>query len=130
MSAWGRGERDLMRTPSALAAWLGMSILVQSWCGAAQLDEPSKAELQAIESSVVLPPGAEPVAAYARYYANISQGGHRIIRGIYVFGDEARIVITTAEKLPAILDGGCVVVTIEYDVSTATFLQVSCNGEA
>ncbi len=49
---------------------------------------------------------------------------------IYVLGDNAQVVITTAEKLPMILDGDCGVVTIEYDASTEAFLRVSCNGEA
>jgi hypothetical protein len=88
------------------------------------------AEVQTIERSVVLPPGAEPVRAFARYYAGVNRNGHRIIRGIYVLGEDARIVMTNEEKLPMILDGGCGVVTVEYDVSAGAFLMVSCNGEA
>lgn len=126
----GRKESDLSRAPSALAAWLGLLILVPGWSGADSLAQPSKTEVQTIERSVVLPRGSEPVLAFARYYASVSQNGHRIIRGIYVLGDNAQVVITTAEKLPMILDGGCGVVTIEYDASTEAFLRVSCNGEA
>jgi hypothetical protein len=32
--------------------------------------------------------------------------------------------------LPVIVDGGCDVVTVEYDVSSASFVEVTCNGEA
>jgi hypothetical protein len=44
--------------------------------------------------------------------------------------DDPRVIITTPEQLPVIFDGGCGVVTVEYDVSTAAFLQVSCIGVA
>lgn len=119
-----------MRARSTLAALLGMLTLFPGWSGADPIPGPSKAEVQEIERSVVLPHGAEPVEAFVRYYAAVSRNGHRIIRGIYVLGEEARIVMTTAERLPMVLDGGCGVVTVEFDASARAFLETSCNGEA
>lgn len=124
-----RKEPGPARARSALAVvWLGVSIFFSGPSAAESVAEPSEAEIHVIESSVVMPRGARPVSAFARYYASAQRGSHRIIRGVYVLDDGDRIVVTTAEKLPVIFDGRCSVVTVEYDVQTAAFLQVSCNG--
>jgi hypothetical protein len=84
----------------------------------------------AIERSVVLPRGAEPLEKYSRHYASVGDKAHRVIRGIYLLGDGTGVVITTAEKLPVVFDGGCSAITVEYDAVSSTFLEVSCNGDA
>lgn len=123
-------EPDLRLSPAVLAAWVGIPLLVPGWSAAEPLSRPSSAEIQAIERSVVLPPGAEPLRAFARHYASVIQDGRRVIRGIYVLEGEARVIVTTADALPRVLDGGCGVVTVEYDVLEAAFLLVMCNGDA
>jgi hypothetical protein len=84
----------------------------------------------AIERSVVLPRGAEPLTKYSRHYASVGDEAHRVIRGIYLLGDGTGVVVTTADRLPVVFDGGCSVITVEYDALSSAFLEVSCNGDA
>lgn len=119
-----------MRAPLASAVWLPIAVMLSGCSGANAVARPTKNEVEAIEKSVVLPDEAEPLLKYARHYASLDEGTHRIIRGIYILGDEAGVFIATAEELPVVFDGGCSVVTVEYDVSSASFRVVSCNGEA
>lgn len=90
---------------------------------------PTQAEIRTLEAAVVLPPGASPLSTYNRHYAAVVQGGSRHILGVY-FDNGGKIFITTAERLPRVLDGGCGVVNVEYDVTANRFLAVTCNGEA
>ncbi len=104
--------------------------MLPSCSGADPAGPPSKAEVAAIERSVVLPHGAEPLENYSRHYASVGDKAHRVIRGIYLLGDGTGVVVTTAEKLPVLFDGGCSVITVEYDAVSTAFLEVSCNGDA
>jgi hypothetical protein len=113
-----------------LAVWLGISALLPNCSGADPAALPSNAEVAAIERSVVLPSGAEPLEKYSRHYASVGDKEHRVIRGIYLLGDGTGVIITTAEKLPVVFDGGCSVITVEWDVLARAFLEVSCNGDA
>lgn len=119
-----------MRRPFVLAVWLWIAVILSGCSDENSVAQPSKAEVEAIEKSVVLPDDAEPLLKYARHYAGLNRGSHRIIRGIYILGDETGVLIKTTEELPVVFDGGCNVVTVEYDVSSASFLEVSCGGEA
>ena len=90
---------------------------------------PTQAEIRTLEAAVVLPPGASPLSTYNRHYAAVGRGNSRHILGVY-FDNGGKIFITTPEGLPRVLDGGCGVVNVEFDVTANRFLAVTCNGEA
>lgn len=90
---------------------------------------PTQAEIRALEAAVVLPPGASPLSTYNRRYAVVVQDSSRHILGVH-FDNGGKIVFTTPERLPRVLDGGCGVVNVEYDVTAKRFLAVTCDGEA
>ncbi|HWX65502.1 MAG TPA: hypothetical protein VNZ27_03650 [Rhodanobacter sp.] len=49
--------------------------------------------------------------------------------GEFVFGDEEPGVrVVSPEKAPKILDGGCSVVNLKYDVEKKKVLAIFCNG--
>jgi len=107
-----------------------MSALLPSRSGAETVAPPSKAEVEAIERSVVLPREAEELEKYSRHFASVGDTTHRVIRGIYFLGDGPGVFITAAEQLPVVFDGGCNVITVEYDALSGSLLEVSCNGDA
>lgn len=86
-----------------------------------------------IERQVRLPEGAAPLASYARYYAWQDRGdGYRKVIGVYLGVGErtpGRRWVTENE-FPLILDGGCGMVTLSYDVAAQRIEHVTCNGEA
>jgi hypothetical protein len=102
--------------------------------------EPSGAEaeqqaiMDRIEREVRLPDGADPLASYERSYAwQQREDGTRRVMGVYVSPDvgESRGRRWVAEnQLPMILDGGCSMITLSYDVATQRIERVTCNGEA
>ena len=73
--------------------------------------------------------GASPLSTYNRHYAVVVQDSSRHILGVH-FDNGGKIVFTTPERLPRVLDGGCGVVNVEYDVTAKRFLAVTCDGEA
>ena len=112
--------------------YLFAGVLTATICAAgaqSSVAAPTQAEIRTLEASVVLPPGASPLSKYNRHYAVVVQGSIRHILGVYI-GDGGKLYVTTPEKLPRVLDGGCGVVNVEYDVTTNRFLSVTCNGEA
>ena len=101
-----------------------------SVCDDAAGARPTEDEIRAIEAAIELPNGSASVSAYTRHYASSNRDGHRVVHALYVLDDEPGVVITTVEELPRVLDGGCGVVTVEYDVTKRAFMQVVCNGDA
>jgi hypothetical protein len=70
---------------------------------------------------------------YARHYAGVTQGGRRIIVGVFVIhrwlDETAGIYIGSDAELPHINDGGCSVITVRYDPSSKQ-IRSRCNGVA
>jgi hypothetical protein len=73
---------------------------------------------------------------FARFYA---REGDSSITGIYLFANEGQqpiegkageVTWTTPDKLPAVEDGGCSVVTVKYDLRHDRLTGVECNGDA
>lgn len=106
-------------------------------CAQAQpaVPAPSPAEEQArimdrIETLVRLPEGARPLAAYGRYYAWQSrQDGVRKVVAVYVSEENPRRHWMAENQLPLVMDGGCGVVNLSFDVAADRFGGVSCNGD-
>jgi hypothetical protein len=74
--------------------------------------------------------GAYALQNYARHYAGATENGRRIIVGVLVIpkrGDTAGIYIVSEVEFPRLLDGGCSVVTVRYDLSSNE-IEAPCNG--
>jgi hypothetical protein len=96
---------------------------------AAPADEQA-AIMDRIERDLRLPDGAGPLAGYSRYYAWQSrEDGVRKVLAIYVRepNPAQRWVAETA--LPLIMDGGCGIVSLSYDVAAQRVEHIECNGE-
>jgi hypothetical protein len=110
--------------------------LVQPLCAADAGWSPTQADIMRLENGLKLPMAPSPsgpLKDYARYYAGIVQNGHRMIRGELVAFDAAQrghVHITTEDKFPVIMDGGCGVVNLLYDVETGKTVSIGCNGLA
>jgi hypothetical protein len=86
-----------------------------------------------IEREVRLPEGAGALASYARYYAWQQRGdGVRKVVAVYqnLTGERPGRHWVTERDFPVIMDGGCGVVTLSYDVAAQRIEHVSCNGLA
>jgi len=72
---------------------------------------------------------------YARYYAGVFDGGgRRMVRGVYIRFEPERYPrgthIVPENALPMILDGGCGVIEVRFDVAAGRALWAACNGLA
>jgi hypothetical protein len=90
-----------------------------------------------IERIVQLPPGAEKLESYARYYALKDQ---RVV-GTYITLVDPKSPyydlpigqhrwLDDSRNLPAISDGGCSVVEVIYNPASKKVEETICNGEA
>lgn len=75
-----------------------------------------------------------PLERFARFYSFASD---TVVRGVYVFANEGyepivgqvgEVKWTTLAGLPAISDGGCTVLNVEYDTAIGQLRTVECNG--
>ena len=100
---------------------------------------PSMDDVRHIESIVRMPTGASPIAAYVRFYTGVVDNGRKVIEGVYlarsVMQDMHRDIhtdvnVVIANDMPFINDGGCLMVTVYYDVDSEKITGVRCNGFA
>ena len=82
--------------------------------------------MDAIESNLRLPRDAKPLRDYGRYYY---RDGGKVV-GVYVSGDESGRRWVMKSKAPIIMDGGCGVVNVVFDVASRQVESISCNGAA
>lgn len=90
-----------------------------------------QAIMDRIERQIRLPEGADPLASYERSYAwQQREDGTRRVIGVYLILDgESRGRRWVAENaLPMIVDGGCGMIRLSYDVATQRIERVTCNG--
>lgn len=91
-----------------------------------------------IERTIRLPAGSHPLELYGRNYAFSGDG--RVVavyyspaddrgRALYALAGERRWHDWEGE-LPFIMDGGCSIVHVTYEIATQHILSVSCNGVA
>ena len=83
-----------------------------------------------IERQLQLPRGAQPLHDYDRFYA-LEPRGKRVI-GVYVLSSKAgqRRWLEDYRKLPSVLDGGCAIVNVRYDIAAESIEAAFCNGFA
>ena len=77
------------------------------------------------------------ISEYIRFYAVRTRHGRRLLLGEFLLPDmisekaAAGIRIVTSEKdFPEVFDGGCGVIHVEYDLSGARLISLTCNGQA
>jgi hypothetical protein len=93
--------------------------------------EIDAALVEKIESRMVMPKGARPLTAYQRFYAVTEINNTPVVRGVFVFGGGAQLVMRYADpvsgapgahamksgrNIPAIMGGGCSVVETVFDL--------------
>jgi hypothetical protein len=86
-----------------------------------------------IEGEVVMPKGARPLSAYRRFYAVTELQQTPVVRGVYVAGASAELVVRFADPVPGvsgayamragrdvptIVGGGCSIVETVFDLET------------
>ena len=95
---------------------------------------PDRSTIDKIEASLVMPKGAAPLSAYRRRYGGVIEEGHRIIWGVFLLSTMApsdeEITILNRRPVARLLDGGCLVVTLKFDVGSKRVLWIECNGQA
>lgn len=81
-----------------------------------------------VEAELKMPAGTK-LSSYTRYYYGQISQGRRVLIGEFVLGSDAPGVhIVTPEKAPKILDGGCSLIDLKYDVEKRVVVDLSCNG--
>lgn len=106
-------------------------------------DTVSDVTIRAIENQMIMPRRARPLELYDRYYASDQADGREIIVGVFLLrktfgartwaGAQPVAAITNAfttsrAELPVIADGGCSVVRIYFDMTTARLLPIQIEG--
>src|SRR5260221_8208949 len=87
---------------------------------------PNPAQVARVERVVVLPRGASPLGRYARYYSLETVDGRAVIVGYYLLG-EAEPGIHYGNSPVTVMDGGCGVVTVVFDLRSNTVSSAYCN---
>lgn len=97
---------------------------------AAPADEQA-AIMDRIEREVRLPEGTRPLGEYGRYYAwQDREDGVRKVIAVYLHEPNPARHWVAETALPLVLDGGCGIVSLSYDVAAGRIEHVACNGEA
>jgi hypothetical protein len=101
---------------------------------AATANAEQQAIMDRIERDVRLPDGADPLAAYIRYYAWQRQpdGGRKVVAVYTAFAAErperpGRHWVAEG-ALPMVDDGGCGIVSLRYDVAAQRIEEIVCNA--
>ena len=91
---------------------------------------PTVAVVAELEHGLSLPERAYALTKYTRYYTGVIRDGHRVVRGVFIGGASKVVIVESERGLPGVMDGGCYVVNIDYDVEAHKVLQIFCNGYA
>ena len=88
---------------------------------AASVQSLSPDDIRRVESSLTMPPGAKPIASSDRFYATTTRNGRALISGVFLLNDTEPhrppvVRIVERNDMPMILDGGCAVVHVLYDI--------------
>lgn len=88
-----------------------------------------RAAIAGMESVLALPNGAASLHEYARYYAKGSDNrGHLL--GVFVLSKSNGVHIVNFKGLPKVLDGGCGVIRLTYDMKAKRVVTIFCGGVA
>jgi hypothetical protein len=91
--------------------------------------------VERIEAHITLPPTAGSLSNFNRYYAKKKSSSKKLLIGLYLnktfnphSGEDINIV--DESKLPHVLDGGCGVIYMQYDIDNDRLIDIKCNGNA
>lgn len=90
---------------------------------------PTAGLVDKIEAGLETPRG-HPLQAYRRYYSGEVSGGHHVVIAVFLKSNHPGVEVVPRDKLPRILDGGCSVMHLRYDVESQKVLMLMCNGVA
>ncbi len=102
----------------------------------APLWNPTAAQVSRVEAIAKRPRHVKALSKYQRHYAGATVAGRKVIEGRWIevdWSDPPTIGVAKIEPyaaLPAVLDGGCSIVTVIYDVATDKIAMIECNGLA
>ena len=120
-----------------LAALASIALMTMACAAAPSL----QTEIATLEASLVMPDGADPLESYARFYTvsgNTIEGEY-INSGMLRSVLEDRVVsqrlapnvfLVDQFNMPSIMDGGCSVLTVQYDRRAREHTGPFCNGLA
>jgi hypothetical protein len=110
--------------------------LLMAACSA---EEPKHTRLMdQIESKVRMPAGSGPVSRYARYYAFDTKGGVSALYTTHVDPQWKSLDLPVGQRrwlsneahLPAISEGGCSVVEVQFNSASEQVERVECHERA
>ncbi len=78
-----------------------------------------------LEAQIVMPEGAKPISVYTRYYEPGFDHGRRTVFGLLTEKGDRQIHIG---HQPIVMDGGCSVVDLTFDVATKQVTSIKCHG--
>jgi hypothetical protein len=89
-------------------------------------------DIEAIESNILMPEGAYPLAEYDRYYSITEVNGVKKLVGMYLYHHTKKPGIHRIEpnSMPMMADGGCAAIDMEYDLVNKKLLRIFCHGDA
>ncbi len=144
MSQVGSMKRTrLVVTVLAIASLMGAGAARAQMIFVTLLPSPkqiSSESIQALEQRVIMPADTAPVTSYDRYYAPGIFEGRDVIVGVFLkrparLRDGTQVpgflsaYATTVEKLPRIPAGGCTVITVYFDLTSASFIKLPMKGK-
>ncbi|UPT62570.1 MAG: hypothetical protein M0D54_19810 [Hyphomonadaceae bacterium JAD_PAG50586_4] len=128
----------------SLVALIVALLVLASGTRAVAQTSVAETSIRAIEDQMVMPRGAGPLELYSRYYAPDQLNGREVIVGVFLLRDALEETahtgaVTVASipnaftmasrwQLPLVLDGGCSVVTIYFDLETQRLLPIQLEG--
>jgi hypothetical protein len=118
--------------------WIGRTVaaFIAAWSVAAVPAEesewvPAESLVREIDAEIQLPDGAFPRSEYARYYAPFTRKDLRSLVAVYIHDpQQAGVKLVKRTEMPVVLDGGCSVIRLQYDVQARKLLVIACNGRA
>lgn len=118
-----------MSKPKRMAALLLLASSTAT-AGQAATWTPTPALIAEVEAHLVLPDGAGPLDQYGRYYYGDVKHGRRVLVGEFVQVSDPGVHIVAPTQAPRILDGGCSVINLVYDMAEKKVTPLFCNGSA
>jgi hypothetical protein len=115
------------RAPVLLIA----AILLLSSCTRMEAVKESgntRAMISGIERNIVLPEESNRLGDYSRYYAQTYVSGKPYLVGVFLLDGAGEVRVVSESDLPVVLDGGCDVVHVEYDVTEERMVTICCQG--
>jgi hypothetical protein len=131
--------RKMMKVWSCTATAVLLSVSMPAYSGDSDNWLPDSDTVARIEKQIEQMPlpsrnrwQATALNTYGRYYTGLTQGGHKIVRGVFASYDPRRyplgVHIVMASELPSLVGGGCTRLDLWYDVEAGKVTEFRCYG--